>query len=214
MLERIVCNSREEWLSKRKTLGIGASEIAAAVGLSPFKTRLELWQEKTGRKAAPDLSGNANVQFGVRAEEHLRGLYLAEHPDMTGDYHPFDILYQTEYPWLTCTLDCELITATHGKGILEIKTADTGKKAQLEKWDGKIPDYYYAQILHQQIAAGEEYLFSVLYAKLRQLNGNSYLREYDFLREETTRDREWLLGEAERFWWYVQHDQMPPISIG
>ena len=82
---------------------------------------------------------------------------------------------------MTCTLDCELLNTTTGeKGILEIKTAETAKKVQLEKWDGKVPDYYYAQLLHQQIACGEEYKFSTLYAKLKLLNGNSYLREYDF----------------------------------
>ena len=199
----------------RRTKSIGASEVAAAIGISPFKSRVELWEEKTGRRKPADLSGNPAVQFGTRAEEFLRGLYLAEHPNLEGDYHPFDILYQKEVPYLTCTLDCELIDRTTGeKGILEIKTAETGKKAQLEKWDGKVPDYYYAQILHQQIAAGEEYTFSTLYAKLRLLNGNSYLREYDFTRSELAADREWLLKEAERFWWFVEHDVMPPITIG
>lgn len=214
MLERMECKDREEWLSMRQKT-IGASEIAAAVGLSPFKTPLRLWEEKTGRKAAPDLSGNPAVLFGVRAEEHLRGLYLAEHPEFTGDYHPFDILFQRERPWMTCTLDCELIDkTTNTKGILEIKTAETAKKSQLEKWDNKIPDYYYAQLLHQQIACGEEYTFSTLYAKLKLLNGNSYLREYEFSRSDLAADREWLLSEAERFWWYVTNDQMPPVSIG
>jgi len=214
MLERIVCKDREEWLSMR-IKSLGASEIAAAVGISPFKTPLKLWEEKTGRKKAPDLSGNPAVLFGTRAEEYLRGLYLAEHPEMKGDYHPFDILFQRERPWMTCTLDCELFnTTTNEKGILEIKTAETAKKAQLEKWDGKVPDYYFTQLLHQQIVCGEEYKFSTLYAKLKLLNGNSYLREYDFTRQDLAADREWLLTEAERFWWYVEHDTMPPVTLG
>lgn len=214
MLERIVCNSREDWLEQRNA-HLGASEVAAAVGISPFKTPVRLWEEKTGRKKPSDLSGNPAVLFGQKAEEHLRGLYLAEHPEFTGDYHPFDILYQRERPWMTCTLDCELInTTTNTKGILEIKTAETARKAQLEKWDGKVPDYYFAQLLHQQIVCGEEYKFSVLYAKLKLLNGNSSLREYEFTREDLAADREWLLTEAERFWWYVEHDTMPPVTLG
>lgn len=214
MTERIECKSREEWLSRR-TAYLGASEIAAAIGISPFKTPMRLWEEKTGRRKPADLSGNPNVLFGQRAEEHLRGLYLSEHPDLVGDYHPYDILFQRERPWMTCTLDCELLNTTTGeKGILEIKTAETAKKVQLEKWDGKVPDYYYAQLLHQQIACGEEYKFSTLYAKLKLLNGNSYLREYEFSREDLAADREWLLTEAERFWWYVQHDERPPLTLG
>jgi len=39
---------RTDWLSVRKT-GIGSSDAAAAIGLSPHKSQLELWLEKTGR---------------------------------------------------------------------------------------------------------------------------------------------------------------------
>ena len=39
---------REDWLAVRKK-GIGSSDAAAAVGLNPYKSQLELWMEKTGR---------------------------------------------------------------------------------------------------------------------------------------------------------------------
>ena len=39
---------REEWLKVRKK-GIGSSDAAAAIGLNPYKSQLELWMEKTGR---------------------------------------------------------------------------------------------------------------------------------------------------------------------
>ena len=40
--------SRQEWLQVRKR-GIGSSDAAAAVGLNPYKSQLELWLEKTGK---------------------------------------------------------------------------------------------------------------------------------------------------------------------
>ena len=40
--------SRDEWLEVRKT-GIGSSDAAAAVGLNPYQSALELWLVKTGR---------------------------------------------------------------------------------------------------------------------------------------------------------------------
>ena len=40
--------SREDWLDVRKQ-GIGASDAAAAVGVSPYQSPLELWLVKTGR---------------------------------------------------------------------------------------------------------------------------------------------------------------------
>lgn len=39
---------REQWLEVRKG-GIGSSDAAAAVGMNPYKSPLELWLEKTGR---------------------------------------------------------------------------------------------------------------------------------------------------------------------
>lgn len=37
-----------QWLDVRRN-GIGSSDAAAAVGLCPYKSQLELWMEKTGR---------------------------------------------------------------------------------------------------------------------------------------------------------------------
>src|SRR5699024_11818167 len=42
--------SREEWLEVRKE-GIGASDCAAALGINPFQSRLELWMNKANRDA-------------------------------------------------------------------------------------------------------------------------------------------------------------------
>lgn len=39
---------RDQWLQVRKG-GIGSSDAAAAVGLNPYQSQLELWMEKTGR---------------------------------------------------------------------------------------------------------------------------------------------------------------------
>jgi predicted phage-related endonuclease len=47
--------SRDEWLRIRQ-LGIGSSDAAPAIGLSPYKCPLSLWLEKTGRKEPEDLS--------------------------------------------------------------------------------------------------------------------------------------------------------------
>ena len=42
--------SRDDWLTVRKQ-GIGSSDAAAAVGLNPYQSQLELWMVKTGRDA-------------------------------------------------------------------------------------------------------------------------------------------------------------------
>lgn len=54
-------NAREEWLAERRQ-GIGGSDIAAMLGLSPYKTPLQLWMDKTGR---------AVESFDPEAEERM-----------------------------------------------------------------------------------------------------------------------------------------------
>ena len=50
--------NRDQWLDIRRS-GIGSSDAAAAVGLNPYKSQLELWMEKTGRGGAlPQLDPN------------------------------------------------------------------------------------------------------------------------------------------------------------
>ena len=50
-------------LSERR-LWVGASESAAILGLSPHKTKFELWHEKAGNIPPVDLSGNSRVSAG------------------------------------------------------------------------------------------------------------------------------------------------------
>lgn len=43
------------WLKGRLN-GIGGSDASAVVGKNPYKTNIELFEEKTGRRIAPDIS--------------------------------------------------------------------------------------------------------------------------------------------------------------
>ena len=63
----------EEWLQWRSK-GVTASDIPIILGLSPYKTRWQLWAEKVGRINAPDISNNPNVKRGVRLEDEARQL--------------------------------------------------------------------------------------------------------------------------------------------
>ncbi len=213
MLQRTVCNSREEWLQERKTRGIGASEAAAVIGESPWLTSMGLWKQKTGRGQAKDLSGNEAVARGRRMEPALREMFGALHPELAVEYHEYDMLYQSERPWLFATLDGELIDRESGqRGILEIKTAAPAGKAGWAEWaDGRVKPAYYAQILHQMLATG--YCFAYLFAALSDMQGNISLRTYEFYLEEHEADMQWLLGQEEVFWRCVQAGTLPPMVL-
>ncbi len=209
MLKRLCFDDRENWLAGRGQ-GIGGSDAAAVVGLSPWMSAIELWKVKTGTSRQKDLAGNAAVERGNRMEPILRNFYAELHPQYAVEYHQFDILYQDERPWVCATLDGELVDENGRRGILEIKTATPG--AKWSQWkDGAMPDNYYAQCLHQLLATG--YDFVRLYACLYSQNGDMTLTEREIEREEVTEDLNWLLNEERRFWQYVERGVMPPMRL-
>ena len=205
---------REAWLRGR-TKGIGGSAAAAAVGLSKYQTNTELWEILTGKREGKPLIGNVAVEFGIRAEPVVRELFKLKHPEYKVEYHQFDILSQSERPFLRATLDAELLADTpvrYGadKGILEIKTATLKTKAQWEEWNGQMPQHYYCQCCHQLLATGWDYV--ILFALLMG-DRDWTVREFFLDRTDAEDDLKWLLNEEETFWGYVERNERPPEKL-
>jgi len=55
----------EDWVAWRRG-GLGASELPAILGLDPYRTEREVWQEKLGLR--PPFAGNARTRWGHRLE--------------------------------------------------------------------------------------------------------------------------------------------------
>ena len=210
-LQRISYSDRDSWLSGRAERGIGASEAAAVCGMSPWTTKNELWELKRGIRKAKDISDNAEVQRGVNMEGAVRDFFSALHPEHRIEYHPYDILFQEERPWLFATLDGELLPDGGKTGVLEIKTASPNGKASWAEWEGKVPSHYYCQICHQLLATG--YDFAILQAALWTRSGDIILREYRFDRADCEADMTWLLEQEEEFWESVQTGKRPGAPI-
>lgn len=207
---RVSYSDRAAWLEGRQK-GIGASEAAAILGMSPWMNSMKLWRLKTGAEQPKDLSKNERVEQGNRLEGALRGLYQALHPEYQVEYHPFDTLAQRDKPWLFATLDGELIRQGGERGILEIKTATMANGAAWEKWRDAVPDYYYSQILHQFLAT--QYPFAVLFAALFDLSGGISLRTYTFEREECQEDMDYVAAKELEFWKHVEAGTLPPMML-
>ncbi len=70
---------RAAWLAARRS-GIGGSDIAAILGLSPYKTPLQLWMDKTGRAedVAPDAAAEERMYWGTVLEDVVARHYAEE----------------------------------------------------------------------------------------------------------------------------------------
>lgn len=214
MTERVRFRSREEWLEGRRLRnGVGASEAGAILGDNPSLSRMDLWKIKTGAMPEPDLSGNELVQRGIRMEKAVRYWFKCAHPELRVIHHPYDILFQTERPWLFATLDGEFTHRDSGEaGILEIKNVQPRGRDGWAEWDGRIPQKYYDQLLHQHLATGRRWFY--LAAALWNSNGDVTLREFEFrVDEDREQDAKIVLQSEELFMNYVWRRQMPPTPI-
>lgn len=203
---------RKTWLENRhKTLG--ASEIGIACGISRFKSISDLWEEKTGRRQAEDITENERVRYGTEAEQYLRALFALKHEkEYQVEYFPYRVYFNEEEPYLTATLDGLITRLIDGaKGGYECKTVLVQSKRTLEEWDNRIPETYYCQVLQQMFTAGLD--FVILNAELRFPDNNAEIREYLIERSNVENDIKWVVQKGHEFWWYVLNDKRPPITM-
>ena len=209
----LTLTSRDEWLEARKNY-IGGSDASAIVGMNPYKTNNDLWLEKTGKVTPEDISGKPYVKYGTNAEIHLRELFKLDFPQFNVDYVENNMFNNDRFPWAHASLDGWLTDENGRKGILEIKTTEILQSMQKEKWNQRIPDNYYIQVLHYLMVT--EFDFAVLKAQLKTVfDGVPYIqtKHYFIERSEVEGDIEYLAKKEMEFWQYVKSGKKPPLVL-
>ena len=194
---------REEWLNVRKQ-GIGGSDAAAAIGLNPYKSQLELWMEKTGRDKElpkPDPNDDSTPIFWGTVLEPIVAVQYAK---KTGNkvrrinavlQHPDPNLH-----WMMANLDREVMGKPEVQ-ILECKTAGING-ARL--WKEGVPEYVQVQVLHQLAVTGKQA------ADVAVLIAGQQLEVFRIERDEAMIAR--LIELERQFWHYVETDTPPPAD--
>lgn len=137
----------QRWHKMRNT-GIGASEIAAVLGLSPFMSATTLYYRKRGD--LPDERDNARMEWGRRLERMIFQRWLEDHP--TESYTWGRMYRSDERPWQLATPD-GLAWLQDEQVVVEIKTA-ASKDGWGEDGSDEIPIYYRAQVMQQMDVVG------------------------------------------------------------
>lgn len=213
MFERIRLSSHEEWLEQRRQ-GIGGSDAACILGMNPWRSSDDLWEEKVGLIDAADISNLEAVQYGINAEGSLRQLFRLDFPDYRVYSRKNEILRNTQLPWMLASLDGELTDPTGRKGILEIKTTSILQSMQREKWNDRVPDNYFVQVMHYLLVTGYE--FVILKAQLKsEWQGEIRIttRHYQFERKDYIDDLRALLHAEIRFWDHIERKERPPLKL-
>lgn len=192
---------RDQWLDVRRS-GIGSSDAAAAVGLNPYRSQLELWMEKTGRGAAlPQVDPNdesSPMYWGTLLEPIVAAHYTKRTGNRVRRVNA--VLQHPTNPWMLANLDREVM-GNPDVAILECKTAGING-ARL--WKEGVPDYVHLQVMHQLAVTGKQA------ADVAVLICGQDLQIFRIQRDEEQIQQ--LIRLEQAFWEYVEKDIQPPAD--
>lgn len=129
---------KQEWLNYRKQ-GIGGSDAGAVCGLNPYKTAMEVYQDKVSLET--EEFDNEAMRQGRDFEDYVARRFT----EITGKKvrRANAMFCHEEYPFMLADVDRMVVGEKAG---LECKTASP---FLADKWkDGQIPMHYYIQCLH------------------------------------------------------------------
>lgn len=188
----------------RKTY-IGGSDVAAILGISPWKSKLKLWQEKTG-EFVEEISHEKQKTFnrGKRWEPVVIEMLIDELEDRG---HVVEVIGRNkryrdkEIDYLAAEIDLELLIdgeRINGemKTVYPLAAGDWG-----EQGTDDIPMYYTAQVLHGQMITGDKQTV------VAALIGADDLRVYFVDRDDGVIQH--IRSEEQKFWKSIQEMQRP-----
>lgn len=193
--------SRDEWLEVRKN-GIGGSDAAAAVGLNPYMSPLELWLIKTGRDAnlpRPDPHDTTEpVYWGTLLEPIVAASYTKQTGNKVRRVNA--VLRHPSVPFMLANIDREVIGCRDVQ-LLECKTAgEFGARL----WRDGVPEYVQLQVQHQLAVTGKQA------ADVAVLLCGQKLEVHRVVRDDALIAR--LIELEAAFWQFVETDTPPPAD--
>jgi len=187
----MISQNTPEWLEMRKNK-IGASDAPIIMGVSPWKTPYQLWEEKLDLAPQPEM--NAAMRRGHELEPIARQAYN----DYTGNCAEPEVVIHPERKWMMASLDGISLDRSI---VVEIKCA--GKRDHDIAASGNVPEKYYPQLQHQLAVIG-----------VNRLHYFSYTDD-SFHLVEVERDDKYinkLYAKEGEFWNQLQNFEAPSLS--
>lgn len=190
---------RAAWLENRRK-NIGSSESAALLGVSPWRTRFELWCAKAGLLTPDDEDDeNERMMWG-----HLCEMAIAEAVRRKIGWHVRKVHRYIEHPrvpGMGASLDFEVLGHPDGPGVLEAKIVDRAE--YYRTWtDGQPPLPYEVQVQHQIGVTNRGWGAIAAMVGGNTLQLTTYHRHDGIIRR--------LEDEVPAFWQSIAAGQAPP----
>ena len=177
--------TREEWLQLRRK-GIGGSDASVIMGKNPYRSILQLWEEKTGKLPVTD-EGNEYTYWGNVMEPIIRKEFMNRTGLKVRQKHA--MIFHKDYPYLFADVD-GIVTDERGeKCIFEAKTASQYKA---EQWEDGVPEEYILQVQHYLEVCGMDKAYIAAL-----IGGNKFIFHTIYRDDELIRN---LISREKEFW--------------
>lgn len=182
---------------QRSDVGLGASEVSAALNLNPYRSAYELWQEKIGEREP--FAGNDNTRWGQLIEDAARAAYV----EKTGySLHvPPESLYHPSTEWARATPDAVAVVGRQWQHLVQIKNTGYWPGQQ---WKHGPPEHV---VLQEQ---WEMFVTGLTRADVVVSLGGGFPEIFTVHRDESLIAD--MVRAAEKFWRQVQTRTPPPVD--
>lgn len=176
--------SKEEWLAFRRR-GIGGSDVAALMGISPFRTARDLYYDKLGVLPEEELPDNwVALEMGTLLEDLVVKIF--EKKTGLRTFQVKKMFRHPRYSFMLADVD-RLVEMPDGSlAILEIKTTNyNAKDLWFRNGQEVIPSYYEAQGRHyMSVMDVDQVFFCCLYGNTEdEVIFRSLRRDVDYEEE-------------------------------
>lgn len=191
---------------------LGGSDIGAILGLSKYKSAVDVWMEKTGK--AINQKDSLPLRFGQFAEEFV----ASEYSLATGSklFHHDKAIIHPEYEYMHGHIDRFVVNSNESlfdlngqitaSRILECKTANPFAQSEWgEAGTDQVPLTYLVQCLWYMM------LTKIECTDLAVLFGNADFRIYEINRDLELEGM--ILERAQSFWENHVLKDMPPVAV-
>lgn len=174
---------------------IGGTDAAPILGLSRFKTPLQVWAEKTGQVGEDDLSNKLYIRLGNKLESTVADLFMEETGKKVQRVN--ETLFHPDYDFIGGNIDRRIVGED---AILECKSTSPWRKDEWENED--IPQEYIIQCMHYLAVTGKKKAYIAV------LIGNQAFKYKEIERDENL-IKEIIEREVEFWNEFIKKNIMP-----
>jgi len=186
----------DEWLQERRA-SIGASEVAAVMGLSPYATALDVYKSKQGVDTFFDPE---RAFIGHAAEVMIHG-YIEQFKPELAPVLPAVMVRSVEYPWLHASLD-RRVTVDGVDVPVQMKSAHF---YGVKDWEAGTPILVQVQLQTELLCYDRPFGYAAVFG------GDMRIRLYRVDRDDEFLERH-LIPATREFWEDLQAGVAPPPS--